>query len=718
MLRPDDPDAIRLLEARHHDPFAVLGRHGDAVRAFLPHTRNAWLEDETRPMRRVGNTDLFEYTGDLRGLPRHYRLVLEDGEGVRRVRHEPWTFGSAIGEQDLWYFNAGKHTRAQEFLGANPRTLDGIAGTLFAVWAPNAERVSVVGDFNRWDGRCHPMRNLGASGVWELFVPGLHEGVYKFEIRNRATGALFLKADPYAKGSELRPATASVIVHSRHAWQDGDWMAARRQRDWRRAPLAIYELHPGSWRRRADGGFLDWGTLASELASYLEDLGFTHLELLPVSEHPLDESWGYQTTGYFAPTCRFGTPDGFRAFVDHCHRRGIGVILDWVPAHFPRDAHALANFDGTALYEYHDPRKAEHRDWGTLVFNYERNEVRSFLISNALYWLNEFHVDGLRVDAVASMLYLDFSRRGEDWVPNRYGGNHNLEAIDFLREMNDAVAREAPGCLTIAEESTDWAGVTAPTGQGGLGFSLKWNMGWMHDTLRYFAKDPVHRKHHQDWLTFSSLYAFNESFVLPLSHDEVVHLKRSLFGKMPGDEWQRFANLRLLYTWQWTFPGKKLLFMGGEFAQETEWNSNQALPWERMGHPGAAGVAALVGDLNRLHRDRPALHAGDCEPGGFEWLSGEDWQHSVLAWMRHGPGETVVAVLNFTPVVREGYRIGVPEAGRWTEILNSDCTRYGGSGVRNGPLESEPVPWQGRAHSIVLTLPPLGGVLLARTVTS
>src|SRR5690606_24967077 len=338
-----------------------------------------------------------------------------------------------------------------------------------------------VGDFNRWDGRCHPMRNLGASGVWELFVPGLHEGVYKFEIRNRATGALFLKADPYAKGSELRPATASVIVHSRHAWQDGDWMAARRQRDWRRAPLAIYELHPGSWRRRADGGFLDWGTLASELAGYLEDLGFTHLELLPVSEHPLDESWGYQTTGYFAPTCRFGTPDGFRAFVDHCHRRGIGVILGEVPAHFPRDAHALANFDGTALYEYHDPRKAEHRDWGTLVFNYERNEVRSFLISNALYWLNEFHVDGLRVDAVASMLYLDFSRRGEDWVPNRYGGNHNLEAIDFLREMNDAVAREAPGCLTIAEESTDWAGVTAPTGQGGLGFSLKWNMGWMHD---------------------------------------------------------------------------------------------------------------------------------------------------------------------------------------------------------------------------------------------
>ncbi len=715
MLRPDDPDAIRLLEARHHDPFGVLGRHGDAVRAFLPRTRNAWLETEDRPMRRVGNTDLFEYAGNLDGLPRHYRLVVEDEHGTRRTRHEPWSFDPAIGDQDLWYFNGGTHTRAQDFLGANPHVQDGIGGTLFAVWAPNAERVSVVGDFNRWDGRCHPMRNRGASGVWELFVPDLCEGIYKFELRNRQTGEIHLKADPYAKAAELRPATGSVIARSRHTWNDAGWMGARAGRDARRAPLTIYEVHPGSWRRGENGRPLDYRTLADQLADHVLHLGFTHVELLPVSEHPLDESWGYQTTGYFAPTSRFGTPDDFRAFVDLLHRRGIGVLLDWVPAHFPRDAHALANFDGTALYEYHDPRKAEHRDWGTLVFNYERNEVRSFLVSNALYWLNEFHIDGLRVDAVASMLYLDFSKRGGDWVPNRYGGNHNLEAIDFIRALNDAVARHAPGCLTIAEESTDWAGVTAPTESGGLGFSFKWNMGWMHDTLRYFAKDPVHRKHHHDSLTFSSVYAFHEHFVLPLSHDEVVHLKRSLLGKMPGDEWQRFANLRLLYTYQWSFPGKKLLFMGGELAQETEWSSGEALPWWRAGEPLPAGVGALLRDLNRLHRERPALHAGDCEPAGFEWLSGDDRQHSVLAWVRRGGGDAVVVVLNFTPVVRHNYRIGVPEAGTWREILSSDRPGYGGSGIWNGqPLASEPVPWHSRAQSIVLTLPPLAGVLLAR----
>lgn len=714
MLRPDDPDVIRLLEARHHEPFTVLGRHGGAVRAFLPRTRCAWVETDARPMQRIGNTDLFEYAGDLGGVPEHYRLIVEDEHGGRHTQCEPWSFEPAVGEQDLRYFNAGTHSSAQEFLGANPRTVDGIDGTLFAVWAPNADRVSVVGDFNGWDGRCHPLRSRGASGVWELFLPEISEGAYKFEIRNRDTGRIHLKTDPYAKFTELRPATASLIARTRHEWHDGEWMAARAARDWQREPIAIYEAHPGSWRRSERNGFLDYRTLASQLADYLDDLEFTHVELLPVSEHPLDESWGYQTTGYFSPTSRFGTPDGFRALVDHLHRQGIGVILDWVPAHFPRDDHALANFDGSALYEYHDPRKAEHRDWGTLVFNYERNEVRSFLVSNALYWLREFHVDGLRVDAVASMLYLDFSRRGEDWVPNRYGGNHNLEAIDFIRELNDAIAREAAGCLTIAEESTDWAGVTAPISAGGLGFSFKWNMGWMHDTLRYFAKEPIHRRHHHDWLTFSSVYAFNENFVLPLSHDEVVHLKRSLFGKMPGDEWQQFANLRLLYTYQWSFPGKKLLFMGGEIAQATEWNPAEALPWGRAEEPLAAGVTKLLRDLNRLHRELPALHEGDCEPGGFEWLSGEDREHSVLAYMRHGEDQTVVAVLNFTPVVREGYRIGVPEPGTWREVLNSDRACYGGSEIWNGlPLQSEPIPWHGRAQSIVLTLPPLAGVLLA-----
>jgi 1,4-alpha-glucan branching enzyme len=712
-----------LIEARHHDPFTVLGPHGEGrdacVRAFLPRTHQVFVETNRRPMQRIGGTDLFEFRGDVSDLPRHYRLLVEDSYGNQRIQYDPYCFMPLIDDAELAEFNAGRHTAAYRFLGANARSVGGIEGTLFSLWAPNAERVSVVGDFNEWDGRCHPMRIRGQSGVWELFLPELRGGPYKFEVRQRETGAVELKSDPYAKFAEQRPATASVIMpESRYAWNDRNWLARRARQDWKSRPMATYEVHLGSWRRTHDNRFLSYGELAGQLAAYAGNLKFTHVELLPVSEHPLDESWGYQTTGYFSPTSRFGTPDEFRGFVDHCHQQNIGVLLDWVPAHFPRDAHALAKFDGTSLYEYHDFWKAEHRDWGTLVFNYERNEVRCFLISNALYWLREFHIDGLRVDAVASMLYLDFSRQGESWVPNRYGGNQNLEAIDFICELNRAIERELPNCLMIAEESTDWQGVTAPTTAGGLGFHLKWNMGWMHDTLDYFAKDPIHRKHHQDWLTFGPTYAFNENFVLPLSHDEVVHLKRSLFGKMPGDDWQRFANLRLLYTYQWSFPGKKLLFMGGEFAHAGEWNATESLPWHRLDEPGPVGVCALLADLNRLQHNHVALAYWDCDSRGFEWVDGDNREMSVIAFMRHAPEQTVVVVLNFTPVVRHDYRVGVPEEGRYQEIMNSDLARYGGSDVRNvGLIASEAVPWHGRGQSIVLTLPPLAGVILARCRT-
>jgi 1,4-alpha-glucan branching enzyme len=687
------------------------------VRVFLPRTSRVFLESEQRPMQRIGETDLFEFAGDTRDLRRHYRLLVDDSFGNRRVQYDPYSFPPLTDDADLESFNAGTHTAAYRFLGANPKTVAGIDGTLFAVWAPNAERVSIVGDFNDWDGRCHPMRIRGQSGVWELFLPQLLEGPYKFELRNRSTGAVGLKSDPFAKFTERRPATASLIVpESQHVWRDRKWLSDRSRRDFMAAPMSIYEAHLGSWKRAEENRFLTYGELAAELPEYVRSLNFTHLELLPISEHPLDESWGYQTTGYFSPTSRHGTPDEFRGFVDRCHQQNVGVLLDWVPAHFPRDAHALANFDGTALYEYHDPRKAEHRDWGTLVFNYERNEVRSFLISNALYWLREFHIDGLRVDAVASMLYLDFSRQGENWVPNRLGGNQNLEAIDFICELNKAVGRECPQWLMIAEESTDWQGVTSPTYAGGLGFHLKWNMGWMHDTLDYFAKDPIHRKYHQDWLTFSPTYAFNENFVLPLSHDEVVHLKRSLFGKMPGDDWQRLANLRLLYTYQWSFPGKKLLFMGGELAQHGEWNASESLPWHRLDEDGPRGISSLLADLNQLQRQYPALAAWDCDPRGFEWLDGDNREMSIIAFLRNAPEQKAVVVLNFTPTVRHGYRVGVPDQGSYREILNSDLSRYGGSNLYNpGDIRSEQIPWHGRGQSIVLTLPPLAGVILVRS---
>ena len=667
-------------------------------------------------MSRVEGSDLFEFLAEPGAIPAHYRIIREDDSGYRHINHDPYSFWSMLKPDEMEAFHQGEHRYAQNLLGARRHSEDGIEGVIFAVWAPNAGRVSVVGDFNDWDGRCHPMRRHVAQGIWELFIPGLQQEPYKYEIRNARTSAISLKTDPFASACEYRPDTASLVPQeSGHDWLDGDWMKQRTAGDWGSKPMSVYEVHLGSWRRSPDGSFMGYRQLAQELCAYVKNLGFTHIELLPVMEHPLDESWGYQVTGYFAPTSRFGKPDDFRAFVDHFHLNGIGVLLDWVPAHFPRDDHALAAFDGEALYEYHHPLKAEHRDWGTLVFNYERREVCSFLISNAIYWLNEFHLDGLRVDAVASMLYLDFSRQAEQWVPNIHGGNENLEAIDFIKKLNNAVSEECPGCVMMAEESTDWPGVTGPTSEGGLGFGLKWNMGWMHDSLDYFSKDPVYRKYHQGLLTFGPMYVFNENFMSPLSHDEVVHLKKSLLGRMPGDEWQRFANLRLLFTYQWTYPGKQLIFMGSEFAQETEWDSGSSLPWSRSQENYPAGVSALLSDLNHLQAGHPALYQWDCDQRGFEWLNADDVEQSVISFIRNSESESLLVVLNFTPVPRQAYRIAVPEAGEYLEIFNSDDDSYRGSGMGNkDPLQSEATAHRGRKHSLCLTLPPLAGIVLQR----
>ena len=648
--------------------------------------------------------------------PDRYRLRAADAEGTEWELEDPYAFPSSLSDLDLYLLGEGTDQQLYDKLGARPYTLNGVQGARFAVWAPNAERVSIVGDFNEWDGRRHPMRFHPGAGVWELFIPELGTGTfYKYEIKPRG-GPPFLKSDPVAFQSELRPGTASIVHDPEHyTWGDAEWMAQRVNESLDR-PIAIYEVHLGSWRRGDDDRILSYREIASSLADYVIDMGFTHVELLPVMEHPYDPSWGYQVTGYFAPTRRYGTADDFKAFVDHLHQRGIGVILDWVPAHFPRDIGGLRRFDGTALYEHEDPRQGEQPDWGTMVFNFGRNEVRNFLLSNALFWLQEYHADGLRVDAVASMLYLDYSRKEGEWVPNRYGGRENLEAIEFTKQLNTAVRERFPGALMIAEESTAWPSVTQPAHLGGLGFHLKWNMGWMNDFLRFMEEDSIHRKYHFNLITFSLMYAFSEHFVLPLSHDEVVHGKGSLVGKMPGDDWQKFANLRLALGFMWGHPGKQLLFMGGELGQFAEWSEGRSLDWHLLEYPLHRGMQDWVRDLNALYQQQPSMWEVDFAPEGFEWIDFHDVEKSIVSFLRRGRGgEDTVWICNFTPVPRENYRVGVPHEGRYRELLNSDAAIYGGSNVGNGgTVATEPIAEHGRSCSLSLTLPPLGILVLGR----
>jgi len=714
-----DAAQLEIIHTLRSDPFSVLGRHaqheGIIVRAHIPDAAEVSIAEGDLPLTRVLDTNLFEWRGAAGTIPEHYRLVWRDTELHEHIAHDPYTYAPQISEQDLRLFAEGRHRQAYAFMGAHEHEVEGTAGVLFSIWAPNAERVSVVGDFNRWDGRRHPMRIRGHSGIWELFIPDLGPGLlYKFELRNRHTGHILLKSDPYAQQCEVRPRTASIVTaRPGYRWQDEAWLARRAHADWLHTPLSVYEVHLGSWQRGSEGDLLSYRELVSRLVPYVADMGFTHIELLPITEHPYDPSWGYQATGYFAPTSRFGSPDDFRYFVDYCHQHGLGVLLDWVPAHFPKDGHALARFDGTALYEHEDPRMGEHLDWSTLIFNYGRHEVKNFLLSSALYWLKEFHIDGLRVDAVASMIYLDYSRT--DWIPNQYGGRENLAAIDFLRELTSVVHETCAGALMIAEESTSWPLVTRPPDVGGLGFNLKWNMGWMNDTLRYMSKEPVHRRYHHDLLTFSMLYAFTENFMLPFSHDEVVHGKQSMLNKMPGDERQRFANLRLLYTYMFTHPGKKFLFMGTEFGQGLEWNSAGVLDWYVLDYAHHRGVQLLVKDLNRLYRSSAALYTYEFDWQGFEWLDCHDAEQSVLSFVRRTEHEFLIVVVNFTPVPRTAYRIGVPRAGRYREVLNSDSGFYGGSDHGNGgsDLVAEEIAWMGRPQSLSITVPPLAAVIFA-----
>jgi len=721
LARKKDVEAI--VAGVHDDPFAVLGPHADksgtVVRAFLPGARSV------QAVGRNSDEVLAELTAvhpagffAARVPSADYRLRI-DWTGQPVILEDPYRFPPVLGDVDVHLLAEGTHLETYNRLGAHPAVFDGVAGTTFAVWAPNARRVSVVGDFNQWDGRRHPMRLRHGCGVWDIFLPGVGPGDrYKYEIQAHDGAVLPLKADPHAFQAEVPPATASVVAAPpAHPWSDHDWIAARPRTSAPDAPIAVYEVHLGSWRRRAADGDrpLTYREHAEELVGYVRDMGFTHIELLPVMEHPFAGSWGYQPTGMFAPTSRFGTPDDFAAFVDAAHRAGVGVIADWVPGHFPNDAHGLAEFDGTHLYEHADPRQGIHRDWDTLIYNFGRREVTNFLLSSGLYWIDRFHIDGLRVDAVASMLYLDYSREAGEWVPNQYGGRENLEAIDFLKRLNEAAYGRFPGIMTIAEESTAWPMVSRPVHLGGLGFGYKWNMGWMHDTLDYVARDPIHRSYHHNQLTFGLLYAFTENFMLPLSHDEVVHGKRSLLGRMPGDRWQKFANLRLYFAFMYGQPGKKLLFMGGEFAQEAEWNHDRSLDWHLLGDPLHAGVQALVRDLNRLYRAVPALHARDCDPAGFEWIDCNDQENSIIAFLRRGGDRDplAVSVCNFTPIVRQGYRVGVPHGGMWREALNTDAAAYGGGNVGNaGGVMAEAIPWHGRPYSVLLTVPPLGALIL------
>lgn len=712
-------DAI--VGGRHRDPFAVLGIHEAGtrfvVRAFVPGAET--VDVVTRggallaPLARTHASGLFE---GMLSRRESYRLRVTRGTDQWTL-DDAYAYGPVLGPMDDWLFGEGTHANLYDRLGAHVIAHEGVTGVHFAVWAPNAQRVSVVGDFNGWDGRRHVMRLRHGTGVWEIFVPGVGEGTYyKYEVVGAHGELLPLKSDPVAFGAELRPSTASIVRDTAHfRWTDDAWMAARASREPRRAPMSTYEVHLGSWRRNEHGGWLSYDELADVLVPYVTEMGFTHVELMPVTEHPLDASWGYQPIGLFAPTARFGAPDGFARLVDRFHGAGVGVIVDWVPAHFPVDEHGLARFDGTALYEHEDPRLGFHPDWNTAIFNFGRREVVNYLVANALFWLDRYHVDGLRVDAVASMLYLDYSREPGEWLPNKDGGRENLEAVAFLRRLNETVYARHPGVVTIAEESTAWPGVSQPTFAGGLGFGFKWNMGWMHDTLAYMAEDPVHRRWHHDKMTFGMMYAFTENFVLPLSHDEVVHGKRSLLDRLPGDAWQRFAALRAYYAFMWGYPGKKLLFMGQEFAQGREWNFDGPLDWPLLAVGWHRGVQALVRDCNALHRNERALHERDCEPEGFRWIVVDDAAHSVFAWVRFGgEGARPVAVIaNFTPVPRVDYRIGLPHAGRWREILNTDAMAYGGSNAGNaGVVVGRTAPSHGYPCSATVTLPPLGTIWL------
>jgi 1,4-alpha-glucan branching enzyme len=713
------PELQRLLEARHHDPFTLLGKHGladrEMVRAHIPGAAWVRIVETGYSLERIGNTNLFEWHGEAGSVPDRYRLIWRDSYGAEHVAYDPYCFPLQLSDYDLHLFGEGTHWHVYRILGAHRKKIDGVIGVLFTVWAPSAERVSVVGDFNRWDGRCHPMRVRGGSGVWELFVPGLAcDQPYKYEIRTCHNGNIILKTDPYGQHFELRPATASLVCkESTFQWTDAAWLEQRSEDSWQHGPFSVYEVHLGSWKRDEKGHFLNYRDLARELVDYVRQTGFTHIELLPITEHPLDASWGYQTTGYFAPTSRYGTPDDFRYFVNLCHQNNIGVLLDWVPAHFPKDDFGLAGFDGSALYEHEDPRRGEHRDWGTLIYNYGRNEVKNFLLASAIFWLEEFHIDGLRVDAVASMLYHDYSRNLDEWLPNIYGGRENLEAVNFLRELNTVTHREFPGTVIIAEESTAWPGVSRPVDVGGLGFSMKWNMGWMHDSLSYMQHDCIHRKYHHNELTFGLLYAFTENFLLPFSHDEVVHGKQSMLYKQPGDEWQRFANLRLLYTYMFTFPGKKLLFMGDEIGQGHEWNFETGIEWFLLDYDLHRGVQSLVTDLNHLYRKHPELHRHDFSADGFEWIDCNAAEESMLSFIRRDGNDFMVIVLNFTPVPRHEYRVGVPESGMYRELFNSNSGYYGGTDIGNsGGVEADTLPWNGRPYSVTMTLPPLAGIVL------
>ena len=703
---------------RHADPFAFLGPHmtlhGRILRTFQPGAGcvEAVCGAMTEALMPIGDTGVF--AGAIADAP--YLLRIHWRETVQETE-DPYAFGPLLGDIDLHLFSEGSHWKMWERFGASADFHEGVQGVRFAVWAPNAQRVSVVGDFNDWDGRRHPMRLRHSAGVWEIFIPRLAAGSrYKYEIVAPDGTLLPLKADPLARSTERPPANASIVAAPwRFHWSDGDWRARARAAQAPTQPISIYEVHAGSWSRPHNGGTLDWRGLSERLIPYVASLGFSHIELLPIMEHPFGGSWGYQPLSQFAPSARYGTAEEFAHFVDACHQAGIGVILDWVPAHFPSDAYGLARFDGTALYEHQDPREGFHRDWNTLIYNLDRREVQGFLIASALYWLDVFHVDGLRVDAVASMLYRDYSREPGQWIPNRYGGRENLEAVEFLRRFNAVVRERFPAAITIAEESTAWPGVSAPVEQGGLGFSYKWNMGWMHDTLSYLSRDPVHRAHHHRELTFAMIYAFSERFVLPLSHDEVVHGKGSLYGRIPGDAWRKLATLRACFAFMWTHPGKKLLFMGGEFGQKREWNHDGEIDWGLLEDPAHAGLQRLVGDLNRLYASEPALHRTDSDPAGFRWAAADDAATSVFAFERHAGGERpVLVVLNMTPVPRKDYRVGVSRAGRWSEIVNTDSIVYGGSNLGNaGAVETDEVAAHGHRRSMSLLLPPLAALVLA-----